>query len=155
MYNKMPNYKLSQFGITKEEQDYLSKRLHPAVNAVFLENIAKKNNLTPNDIEGLDYSENEIYQHQLWLERRELNAKRNVEYKGDKNKFKTFAHAKMLDKKSNHILLEDDSKRYGNTEDKKEILKAIGKVPSNTPYDTEDELFVISEDEKAEEEEKL
>jgi len=155
----MPNFKLSQFGITKEEQDYLSTRLHPEVNRVFLENIAKKNNLLVDDIEAIDYKDNEIWQAEQSARRRELNAKRNVEYKGQESEFKTLAHAKMLDKKSKHILLEDDSERYGKTESKREILKAIGKdcckdecckikCCENKCCEEEcDDLFRISEDE--------
>ena len=104
---------LSKLGIGKADRKMLEERLFPEVNKIFLENLAKENGLKFTDIAELDYESNPTYEHEQWIRRRELNASRNVKFPEEKlTKYEKFEDAKSQDKKYQHILLNDEDKKY-------------------------------------------
>jgi hypothetical protein len=122
-------YRLSQFGMSKEERQMLQERLYPQVNEFFMKGIAKKNNLDVQHIETLDYTNNDLFKQQKLLEQRQLKAKfikdKNIDTSEWDYKWKSIEEAQELDKESQHIDITNSIKPLEELESQYPIEKYI------------------------------
>ena len=120
----------------------LQNRLYPQVNKVFLEQLAQRQGYKFEQIEELDYRENDLYKMHKMLARRQQKAL----YLKDKDtskwdvKYKTIEEAQAKDKEGNHVLLKDDKMPL------EELEKRFPKLKIKTALD---ELSSDTEDEKS------